>query len=42
MKKSTENQAIRVVGIDLGKTCFQIYGVNGQGQKQLDTKLNRK
>lgn len=42
MKKSTENQAIRVVVIDLGKTSFQIHAVNVQGQKQLDKKLSRK
>ena len=42
MEKSTENLAIRVVGIGLGKTCFQIHAVNVQGKKQLNRKLTRK
>ena len=42
MKKSTENLPIRAVGIDLGKTCFQIHAVNVQGKKELNKKLSRK
>jgi transposase len=42
MKKSNENHAVRVVGIDLGKTSLQVHAVNVQGQKQLDSKLSRK
>lgn len=41
MKKSTGIQSVRVVGIDLGKTCFQLYGVDDQANERLDQKLSR-
>jgi len=41
MKKSTDIKTIRVVGIDLGKTYFQLYGVDDQAKERLDKKMSR-
>ena len=42
MKKCNEKQAIKVVGIDLGKTSFQLHGVDDRGHEQLTKKVTRK
>ena len=42
MKKYTEKQAIKVVGIDLGKTRCHLHAVDDRGQTQLTKKLTRK
>ncbi len=42
MRKCNEKQAIKVVGIDLGKTSFQLHGVDDRGHEQLTKKLTRK
>jgi len=41
MKQCSEKREIKVVGIDLGKSNLQIYGVDERGHKQLDKKLTR-
>lgn len=41
MKKCTEKRAIKVVGIDLGKTSLHLHGVDDRGQKQLAKRLTR-
>jgi transposase len=42
MKKCTEKQDIKVVGIDLGKKNFQLHAVDDRGHKQLAKRLTRK
>lgn len=42
MNNCTEKQAIRVVGIDLGKSSFQLHAVDERGRKRLGKKLTRK
>lgn len=42
MRKCNEKQAIKVAGIDLGKTSFQLHGVDDRGHEQLTKKLTRK
>lgn len=41
MKKSSEKSTVRVIGIDLGKHNFQLWGVNKEGHVQLDQQLSR-
>ena len=42
MNQSSENQIVSVVGIDLGKTNFQIHGVANQGCTVLEERISRK
>lgn len=42
MNKSSENSEVRVIGIDLGKYNFQLWGVNKAGKVLLDKQLSRK
>ena len=42
MKKCTEKRAIKVVGIDLGKTSCHLHAVDDRGHTQLTRKLTRK
>ena len=42
MNKSNESRTICVVGIDLGKTHFQICGVNNRGEKRFEKQVSRK
>ena len=41
MKKCTETRAIKVVGIDLGKTSFHLHAVDDRGQTQMTKKQTR-
>lgn len=41
MNKSSEKPTVRVIGIDLGKHNFQLWGVNKKGQVQLDKQISR-
>ena len=41
MKKCTETRAIKVVGIDLGKTSFHLHAVDDRGQTQITKKQTR-
>ena len=33
--------SITVLGIDLAKTCFELYGIDAEGKKQLSKSVNR-
>jgi len=41
MKKYSELESIKVVGIDLAKSVFHLHGVNGQGEMVMRKKLSR-
>ena len=41
MKQCTETRAIKVVGIDLGKTSFHLHAVDDRGQTQITKKQTR-
>jgi transposase len=42
MKTVTSNEAVQILGIDLGKNWFHVIGINQQGKPVLRKKLNRK
>lgn len=42
MNKFNENSEVRVIGIDLGKYNFQLWGVNKAGKVLLDKQLSRR
>ena len=41
MKKHTENREVEVMGIDLAKNSFHVYGVGAAGQEVVSKKLSR-
>jgi transposase len=41
MSKHSENRRVNVLGIDLGKSSFQVHGVDGRGRKVVSRKLSR-
>jgi hypothetical protein len=41
VKKHTENREVKVMGIDLAKNSFHVYGVDANGQKVISKKLSR-
>ncbi|MFT5098226.1 MAG: transposase [Candidatus Azotimanducaceae bacterium] len=41
MSKSTDIQQVRIVSIDLGKTYFQVHGIDDRGKKLIAKKVTR-
>jgi transposase len=41
MKEDTREQVVTVIGIDLAKRSFHVYGVNARGERVLSKKLSR-
>ena len=41
MSKHSENQAVKVMGIDLAKNSFHVHGVDAKGRKVVGKKLSR-
>jgi transposase len=41
MRKHSENREVKVMGIDLAKNSFRVYGVDANGRKAIDKQLSR-
>lgn len=41
MRKLAQNQSVAIVGIDLGKSSFQIFGIDQHGRPKLDKTCSR-